>query len=42
MTDQLTSVSIPFPLRGVEGKIHVRYGVNDDPRRWGYEVLGLD
>src|SRR3954449_1741374 len=22
--------------------IHVRYGVNDDPRRWGYEVLDLD
>jgi hypothetical protein len=42
MSDQLTSISIPFLLRGVEGAIHVRYGVNDDPRRWGYEVLGLD
>src|SRR4051795_2438801 len=34
--------TLPFTLRGVEGAIHVRYGVNDDPRRWGYEVLDLD
>ncbi len=42
MPDQLSSISIPFLMRGIEGTIHVRYGVNDDPRRWGYEVLNLD
>jgi hypothetical protein len=42
MTDQLASYSFPFLLRGVAGAIHVRYGVNDDPRRWGYESLNLD
>jgi hypothetical protein len=31
-----------FVLRGDEGTIRVRYGTNDDPRRWGYEVLQQD
>ncbi len=41
MTLPLTDLSFPFELRGVSGTINVRYGVNDDPRRWGYEVLDL-
>src|SRR3954452_9550753 len=24
------------------GTVRVRYGVNDDPRRWGYHVLGME
>ncbi len=42
MSHPLTDLSFPFELRGVSGTINVRYGVNDDPRRWGYEVLDLD
>ena len=42
MTLPLTDLSFPFELRGVSGTINVRHGVNDDPRRWGYEVLDLD
>jgi hypothetical protein len=38
----LTTTSIPFRLRGVEGRVSVRYGVNEDPLRWGYGVLELD
>jgi hypothetical protein len=33
---------LPFELRGFSGSVHVRAGVNDDPRRWGYHFLGLD
>jgi hypothetical protein len=42
MTAKLSSSSFPFVLRGIEGMIHVRYGRNDDPARWGYETLSLD
>ena len=31
----------PFSLRGREGTVTVAYGTNDDPERWGYDVLGL-
>lgn len=40
MDDQLETTTIPFSLRGVPGEIHVDYGVNEDPVRWGYDVLG--
>jgi hypothetical protein len=33
---------LPFELRGFSGSVHVHVGVNDDPRRWGYHLLGLD
>lgn len=33
---------IGFQLRGRPGSVLVRYGVNDDPARWGYPLLGLD
>lgn len=33
---------IRFHLRGRPGRVLVRYGVNDDPARWGYPLLGLD
>ncbi|HEY2602713.1 MAG TPA: hypothetical protein VGI67_14240 [Thermoleophilaceae bacterium] len=32
---------IPFNLRGTRGLARVQYGINDDPRRWGYDLLGL-
>lgn len=41
MADDLDATSIPFRLRGIDGRVTVRYGVNDDPVRWGYPVLQL-
>jgi hypothetical protein len=42
MSHGLSTTTIPFVLRGVRGHAAVRYGVNEDPPRWGYEVLDLD
>jgi hypothetical protein len=33
--------TLRFELRGVEGRVTVQYGVNDDPLRWGFGLLGL-
>lgn len=33
--------TIPFRLNGLEGQVTVEYGVNEDPIRWGYGLLGL-
>lgn len=33
---------IPFELSGQAGEVVVSYGENDDPARWGYDLLGLD
>jgi hypothetical protein len=38
----LAQTQIPFRLRGVDGTVTVEYGVNDDPKRWGYLHLNLD
>ena len=35
------SLEIPFFLRGSEGSVTVDYGANEDPHRWGYDLLGL-
>jgi hypothetical protein len=32
----------PFELSGRAGEAVVSYGRNDDPARWGYDLLGLD
>jgi hypothetical protein len=37
----MTTITIPFTLRGANGTITVEYGVNEDPGRWGYPLLGL-
>ena len=37
----MASVEIPFVARGVSGRALIRYGVNDDPPRWGYRLVGL-
>jgi hypothetical protein len=33
---------LPFRIRGVDGSVRVSYSRNEDPRRWGYDLLGLD
>lgn len=35
------SDSIIFRLRGVQGRVEIAYGVNDDPLRWGYGLLNV-
>ncbi len=37
----MTRTRIPFTLRDGAGTITVEYGVNEDPGRWGYPLLGL-
>lgn len=34
-------VTIPFSMRGLHGEVTVEYGINKDPVRWGYGVLGV-
>lgn len=36
------TVRTPFRLRGKQGMVTVEYGVNEDPVRWGYDLLQLD
>ncbi|QIN84763.1 hypothetical protein GBA63_20530 [Rubrobacter tropicus] len=36
----MASIALPFALRGLDGLVTVERVVNDDPRRWGYDVLG--
>lgn len=33
------SATIPFRLRGLDGRVEVRLTTNDDPARWGYPLL---
>jgi hypothetical protein len=35
------TLALPFELRGRPGTVHVRHGVNEDPRRWGYHLLDM-
>lgn len=35
------ALSMPFRLRGHAGRVAVYSGVNDDPRRTGFDLLGL-
>jgi hypothetical protein len=37
----IETMELPFALRGTRGTVQVRYGDNDDPRRWGYDLLDL-
>jgi hypothetical protein len=32
---------IPFRVRGHDGAVHVEYGINEDPQRWGNRLLGV-
>jgi hypothetical protein len=38
----VTERRMSFRLRDVDGVVRVRYGVNDDPAKWGFDRLGLD
>ena len=42
MANGLDITAIPFLLRGASGTVSVEYGVNEDPVRWGWAVLGLE
>lgn len=35
------ALTIPFRLRGFDGHVTVRYGANDDPASWGFDLLRL-
>ena len=34
--------ALPFRVRALGGEVRVAYGVNTDPTRWGFHLLGLD
>lgn len=34
--------SISFTLRGIDGRVDITYEVNDDPTRWGFDLLGFN
>src|SRR5215469_12156775 len=36
------TMTTPFRLRGKPGMVTVEYGVNEEPTRWGYDLLDLD
>lgn len=36
----MASIAVPFRLRDLDGLVTVDRVVNDDPRRWGYDLLG--
>jgi len=38
--DAAASIAIPFRLRGLDGLVTVDRIANEDPRRWGYHLLG--
>jgi hypothetical protein len=38
----VTERTISFRLRDVDGVVRVTYAINADPRRWGFQHLGLD
>lgn len=35
------TAALAFALRGAEGRVTITYGVNNDPARWGFGLLGL-
>ena len=34
-------MTLPFQIRQIEGRVRIGYGRNDDPARWGFDILGL-
>jgi hypothetical protein len=36
------TVTMKFALRGEEGRVTIAYSVNEDPARWGFDLLDLD
>ena len=37
----MTTKTFPFQLRGATGSATVSFEANEDPARWGYDILGL-
>ncbi len=35
------ALTIPLRVRGIDGQATVRYGANDDPAYWGFDLLRL-
>lgn len=38
----MAGTTFGFRVREQDGEVRVAYGVNDDPMRWGFGLLGLD
>ena len=38
---RMAVIEIPFVARGIPGRAVIQYGVNDDPSRWGYRLVGV-
>jgi hypothetical protein len=38
----MTGKSIAFSLRDIDGRVDIAYGINDDPKRWGFHLFGPD
>jgi hypothetical protein len=38
----MTGKSIAFSLRDIDGRVDISYGINDDPKRWGFHLFGPD
>jgi hypothetical protein len=36
----MASIALPFRLRGLDGLVTVDVVANEDPKRWGYDLLG--
>ena len=36
----MLALTLPFRLRGHDGRVRVFYGVNDDLARWGFDLRG--
>ena len=34
-------LAVPFRAREIPGVVRIQYGRNEDPARWGYDLLGL-
>jgi hypothetical protein len=38
----MDSITMPFGARGEPGEVRIDYGLNGDPDRWGFDILGLE
>jgi hypothetical protein len=36
-----STTTVEYVLRGRPGRVVIRYGLNDEPSRWGYNLLGI-
>jgi hypothetical protein len=38
----VAETTLPFKARKLDGWVRISYSINEDPKRWGYDLLGLD